>query len=328
MENRIKYYDSIESKLGWLAYRIKLHGGLNLLNEHVHAEDFYRHLVNLIFGWNLENLNISTSNAAGIDLIDTENQIVIQVSATATRQKVESALSKKIPQYDNGVYSFKFILISEDASHLRNSKKTYNNPHNLKFVPSQDIFDVSYLLKVIKSMPIEQMSVVHEFCEKEFKPVPEPDKIETNLAAIITILSKENWNNIDFVVDPYEIDRKIEENKLHEARVTIVDHAVQQHRISKIYGEFDNQGANKSISVLNGMRRIYLDIVTADNQLTPDQIFLEIVRKVIQKIKGSANYQPIPAEELELCAEILVVDTFLRCKIFKHPARNKNYANS
>lgn len=321
MENRIKYYDSINFKLSLLAFRIELNGGLNLLNEHVHAEDFYLHLLNLIFRWNLENLNISGSNAAGIDLIDTKNKIVIQVSATATRQKLESALSKKRPQYDNDDYSFKFISISKDASHLRNSEKAYNNPYNLKFVPSQDIFDVLYLLKVIKSMHIEQISAVYEFCEKEFKSVPESNKIETNLASIITILSKENWNNItfDFETDPYEIDRKIEQNGLHEARVTIEDHAVQQHRISKIYREFDNQGANKSLSILNGMRRIYLDIVTGHSHLTPDQVFFEIVRRVIEKIKDSANYKPIPTEELDLCAEILVVDTFLRCKIFKHP---------
>lgn len=54
----------------------------------------------------------------------------------------------------------------------------------------------------------------------------------------------------------------------------IDDHAVQQHRISKIYGEFDSQGANKSLSILNGIRRIYLEIITSENQLTPDQIFL------------------------------------------------------
>ncbi|MEI2607469.1 MAG: ABC-three component system protein [Candidatus Promineifilaceae bacterium] len=329
MEKRIEYYDDIKYKLSLLAFRIELNGGLNLLNEHVHAEDFYLHLANLIFGWKLENLNAAGPNAAGIDLIDTQNKIVIQVSATATRQKIESALAKKRPHYEVDNYSFKFISISKDASHLRKPKKEYVNPHRLKFVPTDDIYDVIYLLGIIKGMHIEQMCDVYELCEREFKSVPEINKIETNLAAIIKALSKENWNNSgsNFETASYEIDEKIEENRLREARVMIDDHAVQQHRISKIYGEFDSQGANKSLSILNGIRRIYLEIITSENQLTPDQIFFEVVRRVIEKIRNSANYKRMPAEELDLCAEILVVDTFIRCKIFRNPTRNQNHAH-
>jgi hypothetical protein len=131
MDNRIAYFDSISNKLGLLAYRIELNGGLNLLNEHVHAEDFYLHLVNGIFGWKLRNLNIDSANAAGIDLIDVDNRIAIQVSSIATRQKIESALAKQHSCYDKGRFSFKFISISKSASHLQKAKKRYKNPHTL-----------------------------------------------------------------------------------------------------------------------------------------------------------------------------------------------------
>lgn len=65
-------------------------------------------------------------------------------------------------------------------------------------------------------MHIEQMCNVYELCEREFKSVPEINKIETNLAAIIKALSKENWNNSgsNFETASYEIDEKIEENRL------------------------------------------------------------------------------------------------------------------
>ncbi len=189
---------------------------------------------------------------------------------------------------------------------------------------------MSYLLKVIKGLDIDRLTSIHELCKKEFKALPEIDRIETNLATIIGILAKENWTNgtLDFEVNPYEIDRKIEENSLLEARITIEDHAIQHHRINKIYGEFDAQGANRSLSILNGIRKTYLGIVTAEQNLTPDQIFLEVIRQVIDRILKSSNYKPIPREELDLCTEILVVDSFIRCKIFKNPSWNQVHAYS
>jgi hypothetical protein len=51
---------------------------------------------------------------------------------------------------------------------------------------------------------------------------------------------------------------------------------------------------------------------------------MSVIEKVIQKIRESANYIPMADEELGLSVEILVVDTFIRCKIFKNPSGKTN----
>jgi hypothetical protein len=108
--NRSKYFNYIESELSILATRINVRGGLNILDLNIYAENFYLHFFNLLFGWNLININSTQQNAAGIDLVDITNNIIIQVSATATKQKIESALNKNdIFNYPG--YSFKFISI-------------------------------------------------------------------------------------------------------------------------------------------------------------------------------------------------------------------------
>ena len=89
--NRSKYFDSIEFNLSLLATRIEKRGGLNILDLHVHSESFYLHFFNVLFGWELKNLNFVQKNVAGIDLFDPTNNILVQVSATATKQKIESA---------------------------------------------------------------------------------------------------------------------------------------------------------------------------------------------------------------------------------------------
>lgn len=317
--NRSKYFDFIESKLSLLATRIEMRGGLNILDIHLHSENFYLHFFKVLFGWKLQNLNAVYQNAVGVDLVDNTNNIIIQVSATATKQKIESALAKDLSAYKG--YSFKFISISKDAKDLRT--KTFSNPHNLTFLPAEDIFDIPTLLKSICTMNIERQREVYEFLKKELKSEPDPEKVESNLTTIIKILSKEDWSQdaLGFEIVPYDIEAKISYNQLDTARVLIDDYKIHYPRIDKIYSDFDRQGANKSLSILNGIRTQYFAI---DSVASPDQCFLSIIGKVVQKILASANYTPIPEEELELCVQILVVDAFIRCKIFKNPLGNND----
>ena len=312
--NRSKYFNFIESKLSLLATRIEMRGGLNILDLHLHSENFYLHFFKVLFGWKLQNLNAVYQNAAGVDLVDKTNKIIVQVSATATKQKVESALAKDLSAYKG--YSFKFISISKDTKDLRT--KIFSNPHNLTFSPAEDILDVPSLLASIIQMDTGRQKEVYEFLKKELKEDPDPEKIESNLTTIIKILSKEDWSQggSGFETVPYDIEAKISYNQLDAARVLIDDYKIHYPRIEKIYSDFDKQGANKSLSILNGIRTEYIAIGSV---ASPDQWFFSIIEKVVQKILASANYTPIPEEELKLCVQILVVDAFIRCKIFKNP---------
>lgn len=315
--NRSKYFNFIEEKLSLLATRLEMRGSLNILDLHLHSENFYLHFFNLLFNWKLENLNAMHQSVAGVDLVDFTNNIIAQVSATATKQKIESALAKDLSTYKG--YSFKFISISKDANNLR--AKTFSNPHKLTFSPTEDIFDVPKLLKLVNVMDTDRQKAVYEFLKKEIKSEPDPEKVESNLTTIIKILSKEDWSQEapSFETVPYDIEEKISYNQLDTARALIDDYKIHYFRIEKIYSDFTRQGANKSLSILNGIRTEY---VTLGSVGSADQCFFSIIEKIVQKIRSSANYTPIPEEELALCVQILVVDAFIRCKIFKNPMGN------
>jgi hypothetical protein len=312
--NRADYFNLIEGKLSWLSTRLEIRGRLNILDLNIHSENFYLNFLNLLFGWDLKNLNVVNPNAAGLDLVDITNKTIIQVSATATRQKVESALAKDLSAFKG--FSFKFISISKDASELKH--KVFLNPHNLTFTPVDDIYDIPSLLRLISSMEIDQLKAVHDFIKKELKTDPDPGKTESNLTTIINILSKEDWNSekLAFETVPYEIDAKISHNQLTLAAGLINDYKIHFSRIDKFYTDFDRLGANKSLSILNSIRADYFKLSTNNNS---DECFFAIIEKVIERVQKSANYIHIPEEELKLCVEILVVDAFIRCKIFKNP---------
>lgn len=319
--NRAVYFNYIEEKLNVISQRIETRGKLNLLDLHSHSEDFYMHFFNLLYGFNLENLNSKLQNVEAIDLIDHTNKIIIQVSATCTKQKIESALEKPILKKYND-YTFKFISISKDATELR--KKTFNNPESLTFNPTSDIYDIVSILNDIKKGKAVKIKEIYNFIREELGGEIDVVKIDSHLASIINILSKEKWDdaNKSETVNSFEIENKITYNDLKNSKGLIDEYCKFYGKVDQKYAEFDKMGANTSNSVLASIKREYLKIKYTGNA---DFIFLSVIEKIKNKVLDSANFVKIPIDELELCIDILVVDAFIRCKIFENP---QNYNNA
>ncbi|MFE9275694.1 SMEK domain-containing protein [Paenibacillus glucanolyticus] len=165
--NRQTYYNEISEWLEILSNRIKTNGKLNVLDLNIHAETFYRDLLNCVYGYQFESANVSNANMAAIDLVDSANKLVIQVSSTATKQKIESTLAKdKISDYAAKNYKIKFVFIADEAQKLRSDK--YSNPHKIYFAPQEDIVDKVKLLTSISQLSFDSFSNVHKWFTMEF----------------------------------------------------------------------------------------------------------------------------------------------------------------
>ena len=303
--------------------RINTRGKLNILNIHLHSENFYLNFFNTLYGWKFENLNSSQQNVEAIDLIDHTNKFIVQISSTNTKTKIESALNKEIlKNYPTNI--FKFISISKDATDLR--KANFLNPHNLTFAPKDDIYDTISIINYILSLSIEKQKEIYQFIKQELGNEIDVVKLDSNLATIINILSKENWDSSGdpSQINSFEIDRKITHNNLNTSKLIIDDYSMHYGRVDKIYTEFDSLGLNKSSSVLGNIRTEY---IKAKSNLSDDSLFFEVIQKVQEKIQNSTNYIKTPIDKLELCVNILTVDAFIRCKIFENPV-NYNYATT
>lgn len=316
MMNRSTYFNYIDEKIGFLSYRIKNRGKINLLDLNIYSETFFAELINHILKYNLININPIKQNTEGIDLIDETNKIIAQVSSTCTKQKIEKSLEKEIFK-DYSDFRFKFIAISGEADKLRTI--SFTNPHKVTFDPVNDIYDIKSLSNLVLNMSIQEQRTLYEFIKAELGNDIDIVKVDTNLAAIINILSKEDLSKITESpeINPFEIARKIEFNNLVTVRSTIDEHKIFYSRLDEKYKEFDRQGANKSLSVFSVMRNQYVKLM--DKDITSHELFFSIIDNVIELIRDSRNYIEIPYEELEMCVSILVVDSFIRCKIFENP---------
>ena len=319
--NRTRYYNYIEEKLNFLAYRIEKRGKINLLDLNIHSETFFAELFNILYDYNLVNLNCIKQNAEGIDLVDTKNKIIIQVSATCTKEKIENSLNKGIYLFYKD-YNFKFISISKEVSNkLRITE--FENPYNLIFDSQKDILDSTTLLRYILNLEIDKQKILFEFIKKELGEEISTVKVDSNLAEIINVLAKEDLDLKSAKINTtvFVIEEKINYNNLNGVKELIDDYKIFSVKLDQKYTEFDRGGRNKSTSILQIIRRQYIKL--KNEKKNSEEIFYGVVENIMKIIEESANYKKLPFEELEMCVDILVVDAFMRCKIFENPEENK-----
>ena len=314
--NRSQYFNYIEDKIDYLSYRISKRGKINLLDLNIYSETFFAEMINMLLKFDLKNMNAIKQNVEGIDLIDHKNKVVAQVSSTNTKQKIESSLKKKIIQKYKD-YRFVFIPIVGEADVLRT--KTFANPYGITFNPEEDIYDTKAILNLVLNMKIGDQQKFFTFIKEELGNTVDVVKVDTNLAAIINILSKENLVNVPDTpeINHFEINRKIDFNNLQNAKMTIDMYKIYYSNLAEKYTELDKQGVNKSLSVFSVLSNQYIKL---QNEKQDDvDVFYSVINNVIEIIQNSKNYIEIPYEELEMCVCIIVVDAFIRCKIFKNP---------
>ena len=319
--NRTRYYNYIEERLNFLAYRIEKRGKINLLDLNIHSETFFAELFNILYNYNLVNLNYIKQNTEGIDLIDTKNKIIIQVSATSTKGKIENSLNKGIYLFYKD-YNFKFISISKEVSSKLRATE-FENPYNLIFDSQKDILDSTTLLRYILNLEIDKQKILFEFIKKELGEEISTIKVDSNLATIINILAEEDldFKNTEINTTVFVIEEKINYNNLNGVRKLIDDYKIFSVKLDQKYVEFDRGGKNRSTSILQIIRKQYIKV--KNEKKDSEEIFYGVVENIIKIIEESANYKKLPFEELEMCVDILVVDAFMRCKIFENPEENK-----
>jgi len=94
MNSREKYLKVITRAISAWKSEIELRGDLNLYDSHILAQYHVKRLMNLVFGYKLNDLDNEARNQIAIDLGDDENKIAVQVTANTRRTKIEETITK------------------------------------------------------------------------------------------------------------------------------------------------------------------------------------------------------------------------------------------
>jgi len=175
---RETYLTQIEIQLAGFMSMVALRNSAGRFDLNILAEDFFKGLLNLAYGYHLENVNKENKNTPAIDLADKEKRLAFQVTSSDSARKIEKTIQSFVrlrmyEQYDR----LCFLIITD-------KKKRYRVPFQtggqLVFDVRKDILTVYDLFRHISGLEIESLSQLSKYLQNEL-----PDLIE-RIAALIS----------------------------------------------------------------------------------------------------------------------------------------------
>ena len=296
----------ITSRLSYLSSEVRLNGSINLHDSNVLSEDVFKEILNIIYGLKLQNANLIKQNIKAIDLIDCSSKTIIQVSSDNSKTKVQSSLDKiELPKYDG--YTFKFVCISKGVSHLK--KYHFNVPKGISFNVEKDCYDDKRIVR----------DVLDKDIDKSILPATADERRPSVITYVINRLADEPLAEVAVNPDTkaFDLEPKMDFNSLKKWKDIISEYTVYSLLVDKIYRAYDEQGVNKSFTVLSSLHDLYLSLAS---ELTGDALFDKLLESVYEIVnKDYECNESLTREELQVNIKIVLVDAFVRCKIFKKP---------
>lgn len=138
--------------------------GIGFFDANVASEDFFRDMLNLVFGYSLVNLNHETPNHAAIDLGDQGKRLCFQVTSERRLAKIRRTLDGFLAHKLERTYDrLKVLIIGKRTGEY----KALKNYRGLRFTPAEDIIDIPALAKRIAALPTETLDRVRALCRAE-----------------------------------------------------------------------------------------------------------------------------------------------------------------
>lgn len=172
-----KELDEVTRHLSSWITEISVNNALTYFDINKVSEGTSLYLLNLLFGWELEDLNDQQQNFPGIDLGDKQySKLAVQVTSRTDPQKIKSTLqsfveNNYLQSFTNGL---RFLLLSSEKKPVLSDSVV--SPYLNFFDPKKDILSIRDLLLQAKKLYYEKKAtfkLVKQFLEQEFGNSPD-----------------------------------------------------------------------------------------------------------------------------------------------------------
>lgn len=210
MLSRGKLLGEILDGLSQLSFSLKTRGQVGLYDLNRYCEDFAKDLLNIVYGYELVNLNEERHNEPGIDLGDRKNRVAFQITSNKKKSKIKETLEKISDEHKERYDKFKIFILSTKQS-------SYSIPDNLKevtnFNETEDILDFPDLESKIVSLPVEKIKLVYDFLQENLVRVysdlgfdETPNGESTSIMDSIEITPNYEFVNCDLLIKYLKAD--------------------------------------------------------------------------------------------------------------------------
>lgn len=244
MISRGHFIGFIIDEFATIAEKISMRNRLGLFDLTVHAETYFCKVLNIICGWNLTNLNVDRSNEPGLDLGDITAKVGVQVTSSATSQKVNDTLGA-LTQEQKDLYTSKIVVLvlgKKQSSYTIDRKLVGSLPFAEK-----NIWDLNTLARKALRLDIDDLQRLHAYINQEAVRV----RVELEVPDNDGVFPTNAYDKWEKQVDPkvgngkafVRFVTKVKGEPLEVAEVkgiktAIVDMANQLKRLPRVTREF------------------------------------------------------------------------------------------
>lgn len=211
------YLKDIAENLALLSREVSILNAVNLYDINIIAEDFFPGLLNLIYGYELKNVNHLEKNAPAIDLVDAKNRIAIQVTSDNSSTKIKHTIEEFNKNQAYQLYDRLVVLI---LTQKKNYSSEFDTQRMFTFEKAKDIWDVEKLMKDIRKLQTEQIKAISNYLSEELR-----NKYYS--------VRETQANEVDTIIDLIEYISK--HRKVNKSRETTVD---PEYKIYRRFQEF------------------------------------------------------------------------------------------
>lgn len=162
IQDRKSAIDTISRVLAITRLDIEQHQALNDLSLNIHGENYFRDLMNDLYGCDYKNANLSKSNEPYIDLVDDKNKKVVQITTTRTKDKIKHSLKVFTDSKYHG-YKITLFYLLDKAMPTTETKNEIEQEYSVNL--SDILKDSHDLIKDINDL--EESKLIN-LCQKHF----------------------------------------------------------------------------------------------------------------------------------------------------------------
>lgn len=323
MINKETYIKEIAQSLALLSQKVALLNAVNLYDINIIAEDFFPGLLNLIYGYELKNINTIEKNAPAIDLFDKKNKISIQVTSDNDSKKINHTIKEFI---DNETYKEYKRLIVLILTHKKKYSADFDTDGKFVFDKKKDIWDTEDLIKEIRGLETEKIKKISSYLSIELNDkCYNARQTQANEVETITDL-------IEYISEHRNVKKPCE---------TEID---PNYKIYKRFKEF----ADKLVMEYTGLKMVYGEAVDIVNETlgideAQDIIIMFYLQDLSMQFLDKAGNNPVTAlnnlvayfeEKLssngkkydKMAIEFYLVNEMIKCNVF--PNERSGYDGS
>ncbi|SIQ67809.1 hypothetical protein SAMN05421829_1063 [Aromatoleum tolulyticum] len=193
---RARLFQNVVMKLSVLRYIVKSRSKRGHTDLNRDCETFFRDVLNMVYGFELDNLNESALNTAAIDLADEGRKLCVQVTATADAAKIKKTIELFIKHQLYKKYDTLVILMLIEKKDYR---AKFETDGKVVFEPKHHVWDIDDIIAKAEQMSSNDLQQLSNFVDAQLPSVSQALEPASLLAQAEQITAKPPVSAVSFL---------------------------------------------------------------------------------------------------------------------------------